>query len=349
VNFIEPDAYQPLAREVFQQLSQAIRQVLPAARIEHIGSSAIEGALSKGDLDIFVGVEPERFEDAIGTIESLGFQINTRSFRNDSLCPFTADGYPLPVGLQLVANGSDFECFLVFRDRMHADADLRSAYNQLKRQAHGMSAEKYRRVKSDFIETVLRRRELLFQTAHFTAELLSVADLDLVIQLNNTCTDFFIFQNGLPPGEVDAREVFDAVPPQAAAAEKLPIGIFNSSALVGIIDVLRGYRTSSDWYIGFLLLAPSFRGQGFGTEIHNELVSYAWRTGIHRLLIAVLEENESARRYWLRLGYRKIKEYPPRQFGDRFHALSEFEYILDAVLPENELPAVFGSAPETGG
>jgi GNAT superfamily N-acetyltransferase len=64
------------------------------------------------------------------------------------------------------------------------------------------------------------------------------------------------------------------------------------------------------------------------TEIHNEFVSYARRAGALRLLLAVLEENESARRFWLRLGYRKVKDYPPKPFGNRFHACSEFEMVL---------------------
>jgi GrpB-like predicted nucleotidyltransferase (UPF0157 family) len=145
------------ARTLFDRLSSLIRLALPAARIEHIGSSAIEGAVSKGDLDIFVGVEPEEFHNAIVSIESLGFQIKTESFRNESLCPFTSDDYPLPVGLQLVVNRSEFEIFLVFRDRMNADADLRSSYNQLKRQACDLNEHEYRRVKSNFIENVLRR------------------------------------------------------------------------------------------------------------------------------------------------------------------------------------------------
>jgi RimJ/RimL family protein N-acetyltransferase len=172
------------------------------------------------------------------------------------------------------------------------------------------------------------RRRLLFETQRLKAELLSVADLDLVIQLNETCSDFFLFQNGLPPGGNDAREVFEHVSPQSAGATKLPIGIFQSERLVGVLDVLRGYRTNSEWYIGFMLLAPSFRSQGFGTEIHSEFVGYARSAGARRLLIAVLEANESARRFWLRLGYRKVKDYPPRQFGKCLHALTEFDMVL---------------------
>ena len=87
MKLLEPDAYQPLAGEVFHQLSSIIQKALPACRVEHIGSSSIEGAVSKGDLDIFVGVEPEGFEDAVAAIESLGFRIKTESLKNDSLCP----------------------------------------------------------------------------------------------------------------------------------------------------------------------------------------------------------------------------------------------------------------------
>ena len=178
------------------------------------------------------------------------------------------------------------------------------------------------------LEHVPNRRKTLFGTARFTAELLSVADLDLVIQLNRTCSEFFLFQNGLPPSGHDAREVLEQVPPQSTGVTKLPIGIFHSECLVGVLDVLGGYRTGLDWYIGFMLLAPSLRGRGFGTEIHNEFVGYARSAGAHRLLLAVLEANESARRFWLRLGYRKVKDYPPIQFGKFLHAVTEFEMVL---------------------
>jgi RimJ/RimL family protein N-acetyltransferase len=150
----------------------------------------------------------------------------------------------------------------------------------------------------------------------------------LVIQLNKDCSDFFLLQNGVPPSEGDAREIFEQVPSQSTGVTKLPIGIFNSERLVGVLDVLRGYRTNSEWYIGFMLLASSFRGQGLGTEIHNEFVRHARSAGAHRLLLAVLEANESARRFWLRLGYSKIKDYPPRQFGNRLHGLAEYEMTL---------------------
>ena len=332
VKFLEPEAYQPLARELFHQISAMIRQALPGSRVEHIGSSAIEGAVSKGDLDIFVGVEPGEFPDALIAIESLGFRIKRESFRNESLCPFESGIYPIPVGLQLVVNRSEFEFFILFRDRLNADVNLRSAYNELKRQASDLDEGDYRHAKSEFIESVLRminRRPALFKTTRFTAELLSPADLDLVIQLNSECSDFYFLQNGQSPNEADARELFEQVPPQCDPSIKLPIGLFDpQKTLIGVLDVLRGYRTASDWYIGLMLLSPRFRGQGLGAEIHNEFVAYARQTGVKRLMLAVLEANDAGLRFWLRCGYRKIKDYPPRQSGRRFHSLSEFELVI---------------------
>jgi hypothetical protein len=133
--------------------------------------------------------------------------------------------------------------------------------------ADNLQSVEYRHMKSDFIENVGKRRKRLFQTTHFTAEELSPADLDLVILLNNKCIDFFLFQNGQPPSEADAREVFESVAPPCPGATKLPIGIFDQfGKLVGLTDVLRGYRTASDWYIGLMLLAPAFQGQRFSTQ-----------------------------------------------------------------------------------
>lgn len=39
--------------------------VLPFARVEHIGSSAVPVSIEKGDLDIFVGVETGMGENVI--------------------------------------------------------------------------------------------------------------------------------------------------------------------------------------------------------------------------------------------------------------------------------------------
>ncbi len=57
MKFHEASEYQESNNRLFEVYRAKIISLLPTARIEHIGSSSVPGAISKGDLDIFVGVD----------------------------------------------------------------------------------------------------------------------------------------------------------------------------------------------------------------------------------------------------------------------------------------------------
>ncbi len=159
MRFFKPQKYQPLAQRLFDELSLKIQDALPFARIEHVGSSSIDGALSKGDLDIYVEVEPKEFKRSIILLKSLGFHIKKNTHRSRSLCLFFSPEYEMDVGVQLVARGSKFEFFLKFRDILNHDKRLRNEYNKLKIESSNLPPEKYRKAKSKFIEKVLKMRK----------------------------------------------------------------------------------------------------------------------------------------------------------------------------------------------
>jgi GrpB-like predicted nucleotidyltransferase (UPF0157 family) len=156
MQFLHPRSYQPLARRVFSSLSREIRRKLPTAIVEHIGSSSIPGLWSKGDLDVYVGVAPEAFADAIAALKTLGFVEKRGTLRNKSLWPFEVPGYELDTGIQLVAIGSRFEYFRNFRDLLKSNARLRANYNRLKKASSHLNSNSYRRAKSRFIERLLK-------------------------------------------------------------------------------------------------------------------------------------------------------------------------------------------------
>jgi GrpB-like predicted nucleotidyltransferase (UPF0157 family) len=156
MNFLAPGIYQPQAWLTYHQIREQILSVLPSARIGHIGSSALEGVVSKGDLDIFVGVSASLFQHAISVLQALKFTVKENTLRTESLCPFESFEYPLDVGIQLVANDSEFENFLWFRDLLNGSAELREQYNKLKMEATGLDPQEYREIKSRFIESLLR-------------------------------------------------------------------------------------------------------------------------------------------------------------------------------------------------
>lgn len=158
MKFIEQSEYLPRIDAIFNELYESLLSISPNFRVEHIGSSSIPGAVSKGDLDIFIGVTQEEFNRTIQLLESIGFYEKTDTLRTESLRMMVTDSYEEDVAVQLVANGSEHESFLEFRDKLRSNPDLVSRYNQLKFDCKGLAHDNYREVKSAFIETVLKTR-----------------------------------------------------------------------------------------------------------------------------------------------------------------------------------------------
>jgi GrpB-like predicted nucleotidyltransferase (UPF0157 family) len=88
MKFLPPGIYQPKAWLAYHQIREQILTVLPSARIEHIGSSSVEGIVSKGDLDIFVGVDASSFVHAISVLQALRFTIKENTLRTHLLSLF---------------------------------------------------------------------------------------------------------------------------------------------------------------------------------------------------------------------------------------------------------------------
>ncbi|RIH72690.1 hypothetical protein BJG01_01625 [Vibrio splendidus] len=154
MKFYPAEQYQAACNELFVRYERDIKKLVPNARIEHVGASSIPFAVSKGDLDIFVGVELNELEDVIERLTTLGFNEKLDTLRTPELCMLESTSSD-DVALQVVANGSEFECFLRFRDKLRANPELVQQYNTLKMSCEGWPQEEYREKKSDFIEHVL--------------------------------------------------------------------------------------------------------------------------------------------------------------------------------------------------
>ena len=115
---------------MYEKHKEAILANLPLAIVEHIGSSAVPFAISKGDLDIYVGVHPAELENAVALLAKVGYTPKSDTFRSEELCML--EHYTLDTAIQVVAIGSKFEFFLAFRDKLRASARLLADYNELK-------------------------------------------------------------------------------------------------------------------------------------------------------------------------------------------------------------------------
>ncbi len=155
MQFFKPEKFKQALCAIYKDVKARVFEVLPDCEIEHIGSSAIVGAISKGDLDILVKVDHAQLEASVQKVQSLGFEIKQGTLRTDSLCMLVTNEFAEDVAIQVIARGSKFENFVKFRDRLNGDPGLVEQYNNLKNESVGLSEEDYRKKKSVFIEGVL--------------------------------------------------------------------------------------------------------------------------------------------------------------------------------------------------
>lgn len=153
MKFYTPDEYQEKCSALFHRYYSEISAVLPFAQIEHVGSSSVPGTISKGDLDIYVGVDPLVHAGAVLKLIDCGYKVKADTLRTPELCMLVAQE---DVALQVVAVGSQYEFFVRFRDLLRSNPDLVRQYNDLKQAYVGFSEECYRAKKSKFIEEVLK-------------------------------------------------------------------------------------------------------------------------------------------------------------------------------------------------
>lgn len=75
MTFLAPEEYQPKCRSPFVSTARKLSTMLPHARIEHVGASSIDGAISKGDLDIFVGVKAGNHQQTVMLLQGVGCRV----------------------------------------------------------------------------------------------------------------------------------------------------------------------------------------------------------------------------------------------------------------------------------
>lgn len=159
MKFLEAEAYQPKVSQRYEELAQVLAIAFPSAHIEHIGSSSVEGLVSKGDLDIYLSVPLENHSDAVNKLEEMGYVVKEDTHRDDELCMMILPDQEIDTAIQIVAKGSRFENFLDFKYSLQSNPLLREEYNQLKRDSASLDEESYRLKKAAFIEKVLKSRE----------------------------------------------------------------------------------------------------------------------------------------------------------------------------------------------
>jgi 8-oxo-dGTP pyrophosphatase MutT (NUDIX family)/GrpB-like predicted nucleotidyltransferase (UPF0157 family) len=158
VQFLKTDEMIELAERSFDQHRRRILELLAEADIQHVGSTAIPGSLTKGDLDIQVRVKAEEFQAAIEALSTL-YHVNEGSTQTDTFTAFKDDNSVPPLGVQLTVYNSDLDIFWKIREVLLANEKFRIEYDQLKEHYSGREMAKYRDAKNEFFQRLLGSAE----------------------------------------------------------------------------------------------------------------------------------------------------------------------------------------------
>lgn len=138
-----------------------------------------------------------------------------------------------------------------------------------------------------------------------------VADYTTVWAFWDSCRDFSEMERGLTDHARQTEGFFHDALPNADAAKRIRLGVFDRDRLIGVASVDFGFPEGEDGYIGLLAFAEDARGGGLGPKVLVHIETEAQQRGARRLYVGVLIVNTKGRAFWEREGFGAA--LPPRQ------------------------------------
>jgi ribosomal protein S18 acetylase RimI-like enzyme len=176
-------------------------------------------------------------------------------------------------------------------------------------------------------------RETLFTFQDYTATYLQPEDRAILQRLLENCSDYFELVNGLPPTGSEAQKLFEAKPPTKTLTDKLVIGLWNDTEkLIGVLDVIRDYPQPGEWFVGLLLIDPTYRQHGIGQQMYQAFEQWAVTHGARYMGLGVVEQNTRASEFWQRRGFEIVEKRLPKRNEDQERVVVVMRRSLQAEL-----------------
>ncbi|WP_102399354.1 GNAT family N-acetyltransferase [Haloimpatiens massiliensis] len=131
---------------------------------------------------------------------------------------------------------------------------------------------------------------------------------NIVENLCEKCSDYYILHQGTIPSKEEIDEIFISLPPNKNYEDKFVLGIYKFHELIGIVDIIKDFPTIGEWMLGLILIEPEERGNGLGKMVHEALAIWAKDLGAKSFRIGVIEDNDRGINFWSTLGYKSIKK-----------------------------------------
>lgn len=150
--------------QVFTEVMRAIHTVLPSARIEHVGSTAIPGLGGRRVLDIVIAAPRESHDDIVSRLLGIGFVISPLKHMQPMLTGsirYHDKDYPMLLYV-LPEDSQIYQGWIAFRMYMKQHPEEIQNYAEVKQKAiadgktNGWS---YQQAKTPYLEELVKRIE----------------------------------------------------------------------------------------------------------------------------------------------------------------------------------------------
>jgi GrpB-like predicted nucleotidyltransferase (UPF0157 family)/GNAT superfamily N-acetyltransferase len=153
---VELRPVESLASEIDAALTDLrgeLQMLAPGGEVEHIGATSMPDGLTKGDVDVSLRIDADRFDSVVVAL-STRFDIAQPLNWTGTYASFSGTSGGVPLGIQVTVEGSDADVLVALRDRLRDDAELRRRYDAIKRENAPAGRDAYWRAKDEFLRQV---------------------------------------------------------------------------------------------------------------------------------------------------------------------------------------------------
>ena len=142
------------SQELFNSQKKKVLEIFPNADVEHIGSTAVPNALTKGDVDLQIRILSEDFLKIRKWLDN-NFQRNNEDVWSETYASFKDDeNYVLPLGIQLTVIGGELDILFQNQQALLSSPEVLDRYNELKERFQNKNMDEYRKAKAEFFKNL---------------------------------------------------------------------------------------------------------------------------------------------------------------------------------------------------
>ena len=141
----------------------------------------------------------------------------------------------------------------------------------------------------------------------YTIRDLLPADAEMIFEVLKNNTIFYKYHPPMVTVE-SIIEDMEALPPNKGYEDKHYIGFFHMDTLVAVMDLIEHYPQHGTALMGFFAMNAHLQGQGIGTAIISDSITYLAQLGFEKVRLGIDKGNPQSKAFWLKNGFAFTEE-----------------------------------------